>query len=324
MASTEPAGFLRWKLIPYLISRHTHLILLIVAGITISAVLQRVFLPVVLTGLTTATGFLSLTLSPLVAIKEFGIFSVIGVCYAVLVTLTYTPSILKLIHCKPQKASRAGKQQSVWFDRFAQSVAQFDIRYRRPIFVAFALTFIFAVTGMSKIRVGMEHITNFRQDSPVRRAYEEANAQLGGANLFYVVIETGHREAVKEPVNLKAIKELQLWLNAQPEIGGSLSIVDYLQLLNSAFHDNEPEYHLIPDTRKEVGQLLFFGASDEVEQQDTIPLFKGLSSFQARIVARMASIRVVSAGERIITIGEPGIEMYAVIDGKLQASKRLG
>ena len=101
MASTEPAGFLRWKLIPYLFSRHTHLILLIVAGITISAVLQRVFLPVVLTGLTTATGFLSLTLSPLVAIKEFGIFSVIGVCYAVLVTLTYTPSILKLIHCKP-------------------------------------------------------------------------------------------------------------------------------------------------------------------------------------------------------------------------------
>ena len=177
---------------------------------------------------------------------------------------------------------------------------------------------------MSKIRVGMEHITNFRQDSPVRRAYEEANAQLGGANLFYVVIATGHRETVKEPVNLKAIKELQLWLNAQPEIGGSLSIVDYLQLLNSAFHDNEPEYHLIPDTRKEVGQLLFFGASDEVEQQDTIALFKGLSNFQARIVARMASIRVVSAGERIITIGEPGIEMYAVIDGKLQASKRLG
>ncbi|MEN8801157.1 MAG: efflux RND transporter permease subunit [Thiogranum sp.] len=231
-----------------------------------SAALRRVFLPVVLTGLTTATGFLSLTLSPLAAIREFGVFSVIGVSYAVLVTLTYTPSILKLIHCKPQAASRAGKQQSGWFDRFAQSVAQFDISYRRPIFVAFALTFILALAGMSEIRVGMEHITNFRQDSPVRRAYEEANAQLGGANLFYIVIDTGHRDAVKEPVNLKAIKELQLWLAAQTEIGGSLSIVDYLQLLNRAFHDNKPEYHLIPDTRKEIGQLLFFGASDEVEK----------------------------------------------------------
>jgi hypothetical protein len=54
--------------------------------------------------------------------------------------------------------------------------------------------------------------------------------------------------------------------------------------------------------------------------QDTIPLFKGLSNFQARIVARMASIRIVRAGERLIEIGQPGIEMYAVIEGKLQAS----
>jgi len=231
-----------------------------------SAALYRVFLPVVLTGLTTATGFLSLTLSPLTAVRELGIFAVIGVSYAVLVTLTYTPSILKLIHCKPQTSSVAQKQRAGWFDRFAQQVAQFDIRYRRPLFVTFALTFIIAVTGMSEIRVGMEHITNFSEDSPVRQAYEDVNTQLGGANPFYIVVDTGHRDAVKEPVNLTAIKELQAWLESQAEIGGSVSIVDYLQLLNSAFHDNDAAYHLIPDSRKEIGQLLFFGASDEVEQ----------------------------------------------------------
>jgi CRP-like cAMP-binding protein len=54
--------------------------------------------------------------------------------------------------------------------------------------------------------------------------------------------------------------------------------------------------------------------------QDTIPLFKGLSNFQARIVARMASVMEVKASERLIHVGEPGIEMYTVIDGKLQAS----
>jgi predicted RND superfamily exporter protein len=231
-----------------------------------TAALQGVFLPVILTGLTTAAGFLSLTLSPLAAIREFGVLSVIGVSYAVLVTLTYTPSILKLIHCERQELPRAGKQQSGWFDRFSRKVANFDIRYRRPIFVAFSLTVLLAVTGMSEIQVGMEHITNFRQDSSVRRAYETANAELGGANLFYVVIDTGHRDAVKEPVNLKTIKALQHWLNDQPEVGGSLSIVHYLQLLNSAFHDNQEEYRVIPDSKKEIGQLLFFGASDEVEQ----------------------------------------------------------
>jgi predicted RND superfamily exporter protein len=54
--------------------------------------------------------------------------------------------------------------------------------------------------------------------------------------------------------------------------------------------------------------------------QDTIPLLKGLSSFQARIVARMASIKNVKSGERLIEIGQPGKEMYTVGDRKLPAS----
>lgn len=54
--------------------------------------------------------------------------------------------------------------------------------------------------------------------------------------------------------------------------------------------------------------------------QDTIPLFKGLSNFQARIVARMASIIKVNSGERLIEVGQPGMEMYSVIDGKCRAS----
>jgi len=58
--------------------------------------------------------------------------------------------------------------------------------------------------------------------------------------------------------------------------------------------------------------------------QDTIPLFKGLSNFQARIVARMARIRDARRGERIIALGQPGEEMYTVIEGKLQASIARG
>ena len=54
--------------------------------------------------------------------------------------------------------------------------------------------------------------------------------------------------------------------------------------------------------------------------QDTIPLFKGLSGFQARIVVRLASIKKVKSGERLITYGQHGEEMYTVIEGSLQAS----
>jgi CRP-like cAMP-binding protein len=54
--------------------------------------------------------------------------------------------------------------------------------------------------------------------------------------------------------------------------------------------------------------------------QDTIPLFKGLSGFQARVVVRLASIREVESGNQLIEFGQPGKEMYTVIDGRLEAS----
>jgi hypothetical protein len=55
--------------------------------------------------------------------------------------------------------------------------------------------------------------------------------------------------------------------------------------------------------------------------QESIPAFGRLSNPQCRIVALMASVRRVPAGERLMSIGDQGAEMYVVIDGKLRAWK---
>jgi len=54
--------------------------------------------------------------------------------------------------------------------------------------------------------------------------------------------------------------------------------------------------------------------------QKSIPLLKGLRKSQARIVAVMSHIVQVPAGERLITSGDKGTQMYVVIDGKLATS----
>jgi len=229
--------------------------------------LRSVFVPVVFTGLTTAIGFLSLTLSPLAAIKEFGELSVIGILLSMLVTLTWTPAILTLLlSVQKHTADNGVHRQESRFERISTRLGQFDARHRIAVFVAYGVLFVVAAAGMTHIRVGIEYITNFSPDSPVRQAYEKANTLLGGANLFYVIVDTGSLDAVKEPVNLRTIRDLQNWLLAQPEIGGAVSIVNYLELLNGAFNDNDPARRQIPATRKEASELLFFGANDEIEQ----------------------------------------------------------
>jgi len=233
----------------------------------LAVVLRGISLPVLLAGATTAVGFLSLTLSDLRAIQEFGLFSVIGVVYATILTLTLAPSLIVLVERRPRMSGKpVAPSKNTIFDRALHAVARFDLRHRTAIFVAAGIIVVIAVAGMTRLRVGTEHISNFRADSPVRLAFEQANERLDGINPFSVIVRADYPDAFKQPGNLKLIEALEGWLREQPEIGGVTSLIDYIKAVNSAFNDKDPAQARIPDSSKTVSQLLFFADSDETDR----------------------------------------------------------
>lgn len=224
------------------------------------------YLPVVLAGLTTIAGFVALMLSPMAAIREFGLFAAIGVVYTTFLSVTFAPAMLRVAgKAGPGPAPQNRGSGDSLFDRMVLHVAQFDIDNRILIFVASFLVMLISIVGMTQIKVGTETIGNFSANSPVRKSFEIVNDKLGGANPFYIVIEGRHRDVFKEPENLLELQSLQQWLLEQPEIGNAVSLVDYLKLINQAFHDNDPAFHVIPESRRIITQLIFFSASDELE-----------------------------------------------------------
>jgi predicted RND superfamily exporter protein len=234
--------------------------------IIIHQTLKHMTLPVMLTGLTTIAGFIALMTNPISAVQEFGIFSAIGVVYITILSITFTPALLKSLDrkrstCRASENAISGKG----FDRFVDRIALFDLKHRHSIFVAFGLLFLLSLAGMMKIHVSTESITNFSSDSDVRKGFNIVNDKLGGANHFYIVVEGTHTDTFKEPRNLELLKELQLWLEQQPEVGGTISIADYLMLINQAFNDNDPAFHAIPESKRLITQLLFLSSSDELD-----------------------------------------------------------
>jgi predicted RND superfamily exporter protein len=234
--------------------------------IIVQQTLKHMTLPVMLTGLTTIAGFIALMTNPISAVQEFGIFSAIGVVYITVLSITFTPALLKLLDRK--RGTSTASENSIsgkGFDRFVDRIALFDLKHQRGIFVAFGLLFLLSLAGMTKIHVSTESITNFSFDSDVRKGFDIVNDKLGGANHFYIVIEGTHTDTFKEPRNLEVLKELQDWLEQQPEVGGTLSIADYLMLINQAFNDNDPAFHAIPESKRLITQLLFLSSSDELD-----------------------------------------------------------
>ncbi len=234
-------------------------------SVTVRAV-KKVWLPVALTGLTTAAGFLAMVLSPMAPIREFGMLAVIGIVLTVLASLIVTPAMLEALGT-PRRYRQGGKPESHGdlFSRFAEKAAEFNLRNRSGIFVASAVIAVMALGAATRTRIGTEHIGTFKKDAPARVDFEAVNERLGGANSFNVVVQASYRDAFKEPANLGELESLQRWLEAQPEIGGTTSVVDYLKLINRGFHGNDPNHLAIPESRRLTGQLFFFGANDEIE-----------------------------------------------------------
>ncbi len=233
----------------------------------LAEVVRKIFLPILVGGGTTVAGFASLGISPIPAIREFGIYSVIGVLATMLASLTVAPALLsftRLPRAAPAEASAAARPSLV--DRAVAWLAVFDVRNRKAIFAVAIGIVVLSALGATRLRVGTDYMGGFKPTSPVRVGFEAVNAKLEGANPFSVIVQADYSDAFKDPANLREVEKLQAWLEAQPEIGGTTSLVDYLKLINRGFHENDPAYLAVPATREETGQLFFFGGSEELER----------------------------------------------------------
>jgi predicted RND superfamily exporter protein len=269
--------------------------------------LAVVGLPVIITGVTTAAGFLALAVSPIPAVREFGLYSLVGVILTVLAALTFTPALLGVLPA-PSRV-RAPRQHGV-VDRLADRLADFDLSRRGLIIGGAVVLLALSVVGASRIVVANRFITNFPEDSEVRRDFAAIEQRLSGANAMQVLVETELRNGLLERDNLTALHDFQVWLMEQPEVGQAASIVDYLILLNRAFQDGEVEDPAIPESSRLAGQLLFLGGGQE----------------SARLIDNSRSVGVVSV---LVRGGDSGSvaslvgrmeERLAALPGSLQAT----
>jgi predicted RND superfamily exporter protein len=223
--------------------------------------LGHVAFPVILTGITTAAGFLSLCLNRLPAIREFGAFAVIGTLGSLLAALTYAPAVLSLLPDRvPADPGTDGRIEAM-----ANRFAIFNTRYRAQVLSAGGLVVVAALFGLTRINVSTSFTENLKDDNPLRQSIQAFDDHMAGSNTMHVIVEGGEKNAFKGPEKLQQLRELQVWLEEHPKINKTTSLADYVMVVNRAFHDGDPEHYTIPDSRGLISQYLFFLWNDQLE-----------------------------------------------------------
>lgn len=240
---------------------------------------SQVQLPVLLTGFTTAIGFATLALSPLPAVRQFGVLCVLGVGCTVLAALTLTPAVLAFLPLPRRHPPATGRSEAI-----AARVAHFAVRRRPWIFAGFSAMLAFSLLGTASIRVGSDQIRKFPADSAVRKDFEAVNERLGGANPLMIVLEGETRGTFKRPEHLREIEALQAWLAEDPAVGETTSLVDHLKLLNRGFHENDPEFFAVPERQRLVSQILLFGESRELRSLVDVAYRRTIVRVRAKVI----------------------------------------
>ncbi len=201
----------------------------------VSATLDRIASPLIISAITTGVGFASLMANRIVAVQDLGRFAVIGLIAVTICSLTLLPAMLRL----------AGRKRRAPIDEQASLVSQFltglgrrASASRRGILWGGGVLALVALIGANWIQVDSDFIRYFEKDSDIRRANEIINQEIVGSNPFYLVVETSKPGQLERWEVLKQIKELQTFLNTLPGITTTVSLVDWLELLETGLNQD--------------------------------------------------------------------------------------
>jgi predicted RND superfamily exporter protein len=226
----------------------------------VTSTVQHVRLPATFAWLTTVLADGTLSLSPIPAIRDFGVYSVLGITNIFVLSIVLIPAALVLMPEPKRTPREAAHLRRLVF--LLERLAEYAVRRRRGILIASAIACVVALIGASRIELETDYLSFFDESSQVRRENAAIAERLGGAQPIYVVVDGGGERALRRRELLAGIADLQRFIDGQPGVDAVLSVVDSVGLVRRALNPDAPPG--LPTDQMELDQLFLFLDPDEL------------------------------------------------------------
>lgn len=178
--------------------------------------------PCTLAVVTTAIGMLSLLTSDLRPVRDFGLFSAMGVVLSLGTVLLGVPCLLTLWPPKKVEVSEATT-------RFWSDLGRWLARHRRAVGYTWVLGTLAASAGLMHFQTETKVIRFFQPDTPLVKDYRFLEQNLAGINPINVVVSFDAEAQGRLDVlqRMEMVRRVEQVLLQHPEVSGTLSLAAF-------------------------------------------------------------------------------------------------
>jgi uncharacterized protein len=191
---------------------------------------RAVFVPGLLCAVTTAQGFLSLTVGDLPAVRQFGMFAAFGSFAAFVIAMTVVPAALARVK-SPSGRRDHGRG---WTRRLLDGCSRLATQRPGAVLLVFAVVTVVAIGGIPLLRTNTDLVGFLRKDAPLRIDTEWIDAHLGGTLPLEFLVRREDASPVADLATIRALDELERRTRSREHVAGMTSVLTLLRQVHRA------------------------------------------------------------------------------------------
>ena len=191
---------------------------------------------------TAAIGFLSLLALPIPAIRDFGLFTSLGIMLGYGLTMTLTPLLVTAAPDIPTRVVAAFAHGPV--ERGLTRLVRGVCAHPGAVALAAVALLLAAGAGIARLRVETDLIHALRRASPLAAATRFIDANLTGVNSVEMLVSSPSPDDLDTLARLARLEDA---VRALPGVRAVTGLPDLLARINRAVHKGDDAYGRLPD-----------------------------------------------------------------------------
>lgn len=249
----------------------------------------------VLSAVTTAFGFASLTIADIGPVAELGYLMSAGLLISLAVNLLLGPTLLLLLNVPAPRGGHVNR------DHIFEMIGRGALKRRRMILVVFGLIAIAGVYSVLQTRTESDPLNFMPKESETVESYHYVLGNLTGAATLEIVLNT--QEGWLHDEYWAPILALKSTLAASPSVSRVISPYDFLKKIHQWDRDLDSEFYTMPDSTAHAHELMELLEPEDMTELNRIVSGDGQ---QIRVTVILNTMRI-DAFEDVVVIAEKEI-----------------